>query len=218
MCRPLTILILSCIGLSNSVYSQVRNSGDLRMHPGSKIGLFGDFTNDGSFDSNSGEMTVSGSNPQLFNGTNGIELENLILNKSVDSLRLENELRVSGNLSFVKGLIYTDLSDSLTQFVHFLSGASLTGVSDSSFVDGVVRKTGATAFQFPVGDGGQYRPIFMGAPSLGTDHFSAFYRNISPDALYSIASVDSTLHHVSQCEYWGLSRTGGISDVPVTLA
>lgn len=218
MFQKIIVLGVLLIGFSTVLYSQVRNTGNLQMHTGSEVGIFGDFTNDGIFNSNYGQLTVSGANPQLFNGANSIQLEDLIINKSFDSLRLENELRVSGELFFVKGKIHTDLSDSLTDFVHFLSGASLIGASDSSFVNGVVRKTGASSFVFPVGNVDRYRPIVMGAPSLITDHFTAFYRYETPDNLYSVTSVDTSLHHVSQCEYWGLSRTGGSSDVPVTLS
>ncbi len=218
MSWKINLLAMSLIGFSAISYTQVRNSGNLRMHSGSQVGLFGNFTNDGTFDSNSGQLTISGSNPQLFDGTNSIQVQDVLINKSADSLRLTNELQVTGNLSFIKGQIHTNLIDSLTDYVHFLSGASFSGVSDSSFVNGVVRKTGSSSFVFPVGNMGRYRPVSMGAPSVGTDHFTAFYRYESPDALYSVSSVDTSLHHVSQCEYWGLSRTGGTSDVPVTLS
>lgn len=200
------------------VNGQVQNNGNLRMHIGSNVGLFGDFSNNGTFTNNSGTLHVVGSNPQKFNGPNILHTNNFIINKASNSLQLDNVLQVAGVLTFTSGSIRSDHVDMATEFVEFLNGASYTGASDRSHIDGVVRKTGNTAFVFPTGENSILRTIAIAAPDLVTDHFTAYYTEENPDGLYNTSSLDVNLNHVSACEYWMLNRTGGNSNVAVTLS
>ncbi|NEN24394.1 T9SS type A sorting domain-containing protein [Cryomorpha ignava] len=197
---------------------QVQNNGNLRMHEGSDIGFFGDFTNNGVFTNNRGTLNVVGSNSQKFNGTSIIHANNLVINKASNSLQLDNELQIAGVLNFTKGLILTDRVDIDTEFVNFLDGATYTGASNTSHIDGVIRKTGKDAFVFPTGDNTLLRTIGILASGADTNHFTAYYIEDNPDGLYSRASLAAGLDHVSACEYWTLNRTGGNSEVPVTLS
>jgi len=97
-------------------------------------------------------------------------------------------------------------------------GSSVTGVSNNGHVSGPIRKIGNTAFIFPVGDGRDYAPIEISAPLLGTDHFTAEYFDVSPDANYSRGLLQGSLDHVSAEEYWILDRSNGTSSVNVTLS
>lgn len=197
---------------------QVQNFGNLRMHLGASVGLFGDFSNVGNFTNNLGTLHVVGSNLQTFNGTNLIHSNNFTINKSSNSLKLDNVLQIGGMLTFTNGLIISDHVDIASEFVEFLDGASYTGESDTSHIDGVIRKTGNDAFVFPSGDNSILRTIAISAPALLTDHFTAFYVEENPNGLYSRNSLGVGLDHVSACEYWILNRTGGTSDVAVSLS
>ncbi|WMN12626.1 T9SS type A sorting domain-containing protein [Marivirga salinae] len=198
--------------------AQLRNNGNLRMHLESNIGLFGDFSNNGNFTNNLGTLHVVGSNPQKFNGTNLIHTNNLIINKASNSLQLDNVLQIAGILTFTNGLIQTDHLDITTEFVNFLDGASYTGESNTSHIDGVVRKTGNDAFVFPTGDNSILRPIAITPPASATDHFTSYYTEGNPQEFYSASSLGADLDHISACEYWILNRTGGNSNVAVTLS
>lgn len=188
------------------------------MHAGSQMGFFGNFTNEGTFTNNLGTLHVVGVNPQVFNGTNVIHTNNLVIDKGTNPLQLDNVLQVSGNLSFTNGLLLSDDADIATEYVEFLDGSTYSGASNASHIDGVVRKTGNDAFVFPVGTATLLRTVAISAPASLTDHFTAFYDGTSPDPWYSIASLDVGVDHVSDCEYWILNRTGGSSDVEVTLS
>lgn len=212
------LLLIAAMLFYGMGYSQVQNEGTIRLHPETQIGFFGDVTNNGTFDCDSGRVVFSGNQPQLVNGSNLITIGVLSMEKSASALDLDIEIAVSDSVVFTTGEIRTDLVDSQTVFLHFLDDAVATGASNSSFVNGVVRKTGNDGFEFPVGNNGFFRPISMGAPSLTSDHFSAYYRGVSPNPLFSINSLDGVLDHVSDCEYWGLHRTNGTSDVDVTLS
>lgn len=197
---------------------QVKNNGNLRMHPGAEIGLFGDFTNEGTFTENLGTLHAVGSNAQTFNGTNPIQANNFVINKENNGLQVDNKLQISAALTFTNGIIFTDREDIAIEFVDFQNGASYAGASNSSHIDGVIRKTGNEAFIFPTGNNTILRTIGIGAPSSATDHFTAYYTENNPNTLYDRSLLDVGLDHVSGCEYWILNQTGGTSDVAVTLS
>lgn len=215
----LSIHIFLCLLLiPTCTIGQVQNNGNLRMHNGSSVGFFGDFTNNGNFNNNLGTVFIAGSNPQTFNGSNSIQVNDIEINKTSNSLQLDNILQIAGTLTFTKGFIQTDRADIAVEFVEFLDNASSSGESDSSHIDGVIRKTGNDQFDFPTGNNSFLRPISISASSLVTDHFTAYYIEEDPDGLFSRSSLDTGVHHVSACEYWMLNRTAGSSDVAVNLS
>ncbi|WP_373520782.1 hypothetical protein, partial [Aquiflexum sp.] len=132
--------------------AQVQNNGNLRMHQGSEIGFFGNFSNKGTFTNNMGTLHAVGSDAQTFNGTNPIQAKNFTINKSSNALQVDNVLQIVGELTFANGIILTDRVDIATEFVDFLDGASHAGASNDSHIDGVIRKTGKDNFVFPTGD------------------------------------------------------------------
>lgn len=121
------------------------------------------------------------------------------------------DLLVSGEVEFTQGIIHTGSAE-----VGFLPGASHSGAGNTSFVDGIVSKTGNTAFSFPVGENLLYAPIGITAPSQVTDRFSTSYHHQDPHAIGT--PLDTGLHHISYCEYWMLERESGSSSVGVTLS
>jgi hypothetical protein len=101
--------------------------------------------------------------------------------------------------------------------VIFSDNATATGMSNSSYVSGAVRKIGDENFVFPVGKNGYYAPIRITAPAI-TDYFTAEYFNINPNAVgYNVSSVGAGLHHVSQCEYWTLVPSPSATNETVRL-
>lgn len=197
---------------------QMQNNGNMKMHSGSKMALYGNFSNEGNFNDNLGTFYVVGNSPQVFNGNNLIQTNNFVINKVSNSLQLENKLQISNILTFNKGLLVTDHANLGSDFVEFLDESSYSGASHESYINGVVRKVGNDAFVFPIGSDSLLRTIGMSSPSSTADHFTAYYKDDDPDGLYSRASLDVNLNHVSSCEYWVLDRTGGSSTVEVALS
>ncbi|MBS1924149.1 MAG: hypothetical protein JST71_12250, partial [Bacteroidetes bacterium] len=134
-----------------------------------------------------------------------------MLNKSGGSATLATTLAVSGTVTFTKGTLTTTSSNLLT----INNGGSVSGASDSSFIDGPVKKIGNSAFVFPVGKGYSYRAVEISAPSNTTDAFKAefFYDSISVNT----SNIDTTLGYVTRNRYWKLNRTNGSSNVYVSL-
>lgn len=210
-------LVFATFLISIGGYTQVQNNGNFRMLNGANMAILGNFTNNGTFTNNQGTLYAVGTNPQTFNGSNVIHTNDFTINKAADSLQLDNELQVSGILTFTNGRICSDHADKATEFVHFLDGATYLNVSDTSHVDGVVRKTGDDVFSFPVGDDNNHQPISINEPDLVTDSFTAEYFELDADPLYDEDLKEVTIDHISSCEYWILDRTNGNSDVNVTL-
>jgi hypothetical protein len=104
----------------------------------------------------------------------------------------------------------------------FAAGTNHTGGSNSTHVDGYVRKYGQGSFILPVGDNSLYRPVTIGGMSLATDTVTAAYYNANPTtaitsrieggnfpalpsgAPFSSATFNSTLTRVSTTEYWDI--------------
>ncbi|MBS1945954.1 MAG: T9SS type A sorting domain-containing protein [Bacteroidetes bacterium] len=87
-----------------------------------------------------------------------------------------------------------------------------------SHVDGFMRKEGNTAFTFPVGNAGILAPVSIGAPASIFHHFTAKYVRQDPHPVYDVNLAEPGLNHLSRCEYWIVDRTGGTSNVSVSLA
>ncbi|MGG9962861.1 T9SS type A sorting domain-containing protein [Ferruginibacter sp. SUN106] len=149
-------------------------------------------------------------------GTQPIVVEQLVIEKTgAGKITLNDPVTISGNVTFISGIIYSSTTNSLT----FANNATQTGASAASYLDGPVTKIGNTAFVFPVGKPGAYAPISISAPLNLTDAFRAQYFTTDPSGSgYNTSLKDVSLNHLSSSEYWILDRTVGSSSVSVTLS
>jgi hypothetical protein len=198
-----------------TVEAQVTNSGNLKLFSGASVTFFGNVTNNGTLIDSGTVVTLAGSSASTIDGSSVTTFNNLTLNNtSATGVTLGQAMNVRGALVLTDGYLYTTASNVLT----LANGATTSGAGNGSFVSGPMAKTGNQSFTFPVGKGVAYAPIAISAPGLATDKFTAEYIQTSPNALYNVSSLDGTLNHVSQCEYWMLDRTTGTSNVTVNLS
>jgi len=131
----------------------------------------------------------------------------------------------------LNALIATDRVSPIGMFI-FAAGTNHTGGSNSTHVDGYVRKYGQGSFILPVGDNSVYRPVTIGGMSLATSTVTAAYYNANPTtaitsrieggnfpappsgAPFSSATFNSTLTRVSTTEYWDID---GVSITTLNL-
>ncbi len=135
---------------------------------------------------------------------------------------LQAPLTVPYAFNFISGV----LTSTATNLLTFSAGTFVAGASNNSFVNGPVRKTGNTAFTFPVGkpncgpsgavNGYAYLAIGTFTGGAVTDQFTAEYKRGDAMALGAISSPG--LDHISRCDYWTLTRDNGTSTVDITLA
>lgn len=175
------------------------------------------------FGQNGGTTIISGPGDRTFNGVAAYPptVRNLRMNTSAGGKLLLNvTMDITGATDFVTGEIHASGATSTANgIVRFANTCTFpTPANANSFIDGFVRKTGNTAFTFPVGDNGQYAPVSISAPSNATHHFTARYYDTDANPTYSDASKDASIDHISDCEYWIVDRTNGTSNVSVTLS
>ncbi|MEO8146154.1 MAG: T9SS type A sorting domain-containing protein [Bacteroidia bacterium] len=169
-------------------------------------------TGDVAFANGYGVTILNGDSAQTLTSTDSlIRFKVLVIDKDSNDVTLGHSARVDSVLQFKKGKIISSSSNLMVIY----SGATVTGVSDTGFVSGPVKKIGNTLFVFPVGKDNIYRPLEMSAPSSVTDGFSAEYYNeeqTQGDSIYS-----TNFDYLSQCDYWKLDQTSGSSAVSVKL-
>jgi hypothetical protein len=148
-------------------------------------------------------------------GTDEFIYRNVTINNAkvtAPQVTLEGPVEVNGTLTLTDGLVRTTASDLLV----IVAGANVTGASDNSYIDGPVKKTGNTTFEFPVGNAGNFQPLSISAPSSITDEFTVRYFNSNPHPAYNNTIREATLDNISECEYWIMTRNAGTSNVNVT--
>jgi hypothetical protein len=189
---------------------------------GTGFEVIGNVTVNGTFTSTgagaAGTLILSGTAAQSVNGTGTINLFNLTINNSStgagNGVTLNRAVSMNGSLSLTNGLVNT----TSTNLLSLSSSASSSAGSTSSFINGPLRKTGNTAFTFPVGKfvsgTGQYRTISI-ANLSGTETFTAEFMRANARNLGPVTAVG--LQRVSQCEYWVLDRLGSSVTADVTL-
>jgi hypothetical protein len=206
----------------NTLY--IHTSGSINGHSGSQLGIFGSVHNNGVLSASGGQVYYTGSNAIVVLGDSVAQFDTVNLNVS-QQVQLLQELRIGSRLIFTDGYFLTNRNDSTTVFVHFMDNSTHTGSSDSSHVNGVVRKTGDDTFTFPVGNQNHMQAVAISAPSSASHHFTAFYRmanasnySMSTYAIDSNCGGSNIIKDISEKEYWYLQRSSGNSNVIVTLS
>ena len=161
------------------------------------------------------KLVLSGTLNQSIQRENSFtpSLLRLELNKPSGVLKLETPLTLVLNLALLRGHIENMESNLL----NLGASCTLSGGSDTSYVDGYLTKAGTAAFTFPTGRNGHYKPISITAPLANTT-FKARYANLDPSESHALTNKDNTLNEIGTNEFWILERTAGASNVSVTLS
>gem|GEM_PF-2924079 len=180
------------------------------------IEVGGDWNNSGTWTMGTSTVMFNGTGYQRVIKSSGTEaFYKFRVNKSSGSLTLNCPATVSNQLILTSGKLKT----TLTNYISLLAGSTVSGGSDAAYVHGFVRKTGNTAFTFPMGDttlsSGAYHPLTMTAPSSATDEFETNY--IAAAQTQGASFAGDSLEEISSCEYWVLRRVTGSSTVKPTL-
>ena len=169
------------------------------------------------FGTNGGWVKLDSSATQTIDflaGGSGVpSFKKLKIQKTGGQVKVNLNGIVTDSLSLVNGIIKMGNSNYLDLKARLIC----SGASNVSYVDGQVRKTGNTAFSFPIGSENKYFPLSISAPSNSTDAFTAKYFSSSANTSYSFASKDGTLNNLDEKGYWTLDRNVGTSTPNVTL-
>jgi len=165
----------------------------------------------------------SGSATQHISGTGTTRFYGLFLGSEMidNAFSLEQNITVAHQIDFIKGILVSNQTtpETMINMVSMESGSNWTNASDLSHVNGFVVKTGNSAFTFPIGNGGYYRPASISSPTSSTDCFAARYVYVNPNSAgYILSQRSNSAIHVSNKEYWVVNRVAGTSDVQLTLS
>ncbi|MEL6866284.1 MAG: hypothetical protein AAFP19_17775 [Bacteroidota bacterium] len=162
-------------------------------------------------DGASGAQTLSIEN--LSNsGTDEINITNIVFDNP-NGFILTDTFVVDDNLTLSKGnFIATDAAPLLIE-----DQATITGASDSAFIEGPVIKMGRTdgsPFLFPIGVNGRYAPIEISALSDPNTVISARVYGDPPPFL---DSLPTGINDIADSLYWELGQEPGGEEVEVRL-
>ncbi|MFT3885434.1 MAG: T9SS type A sorting domain-containing protein [Flavobacteriales bacterium] len=176
---------------------------------GGTLQLQGNYTNndqESAFDEGFSTVQFQGSSAQTIS-TPGFEerFHSIRLSKSANDLTLSRAVRMGGILSWTtNGLLITNATDLLTMEAT----ATVTTAANGRFVHGPVRKLGNADFTFPIGKGTAYRAAQISGGTDVNSDITAEYFPASAQLTFG-TSRDLSLHHVSDCEYWSITRASG---------
>jgi len=202
---------------ANATFNQI-SSGALAPAYGFDCTFAGNITtinNPITFAAGAGRVILDGTTNQFLSGVSPT-CARMRVNKSSGTLTQNwSTLTITNEFDFLAGI----LTIAPTNMLIFNDNSNAINESSNSFADGMVRKIGNDAFDFPVGDNGEYARISISAPTNAAHFFTAEYFNANPDLVpYDITSKDVTLNNISTCEYWILDRGAATtSNVTVTL-
>ena len=145
--------------------------------------------------------------------------QNVTINNSritTPQITLDGPVTINESFTLANGEVKSTSSNLLT----IVAGATISGGSANSFVDGPLKKIGNTDFEFPVGNNNFWQPISIAnlAGDAATE-FTAQYFEQTPTDDLNLKSPDPNgdLYNISGLEYWELSNTGTSSTADITL-
>ena len=213
---PIIILFLH-----DHVQAQLSNDGNLQIHSGGNLSIAGNFTNNSaaallnngtlylksnvinnqaSMSAGNGLLELNGTSAQTISGSQAFKTYNLTTNNAA-GITLNNNLSIGNAHAFIAGIITTSATPN---YIVYESGSSYTGDADSRHVNGWVKKSGATAFSFPVGNGTYLRKIDITALSAAAE-FNARYSGSTPNT----ANLAPPLSAINAAEHWTLNKVSG---------
>ncbi|WP_166920185.1 gliding motility-associated C-terminal domain-containing protein [Flavobacterium poyangense] len=184
------------------LYSHYNNDGLVTFSPGTQTGIT-------RMNGITGAQQISGTLPMQWNH---VEFKNGTIQPA---FHLSNEVTINGTADFQNGIIDNDNFGGL---LVFESGSKAVNVSDNSHADGKVKKNGKEDFIYPIGDQNKYRFAGISAPTEVLSSFTGKYFYENSDALYSHSQKAAEIKLINNQEYWTLDKTGGSSDVMLTLS
>ncbi len=136
----------------------------------------------------------------------------LDVDKPSGDLIIDMPITVALNINLQKGIIKPTAGNNFAASLN----TTITGGSDSAYVEGAMLRYGTSAFTYPVGGGGVYAPVTLDAVASNCT-FKVEYFAQDPDSLYSRSAKDSTIGFVNRCGYWVFDRTFGTQNTTPTL-
>lgn len=172
----------------------------------------GVWINTGTYNPGSGEITFNnlpGEKPQIINH-NSQSFNKLTISGGGEKLILA-DLNVVGELHLVSGIIANQNNSK----VIFEPGATITGGSDQSHINGPIEQQGAGTWLFPMGNGSIYLPFEI---SGVTDNTAKGVIQLHELEDSQVLTGKGDITQLSSKRYWELSAlNGSLGNTIITL-
>jgi gliding motility-associated-like protein len=183
------------------VYSNYNNDGLVTFSPKATTGLT-------YFKGSIATQTISGSELSEFNN---VRFENRMFQPA---FLLSGAISVYGVSDFNKGIIS---NNNLGGTFTFEPDATPANANDDSYVDGYVERNGNNKFEFPIGDGGFYRPSAINQTDSAKNLFVSKYVFKNSSELHPHEQKDEMITAIDANEYWEFQSNQSTVDVALTL-
>ncbi|MEA9414246.1 gliding motility-associated C-terminal domain-containing protein [Flavobacterium sp. PL02] len=184
------------------VYSNYNNDGLVTFSPKMTSGLT-------YFKGSDVAQTISGKELSEFNN---VRFENRMIQPA---FLLSGAISVYGISDFYKGIVSnTTLGGNFT----FEYDATHNNTNDDSYVDGYVHRNGSNEFEFPIGDGGFFRPSAINQTNSTKNQFVSKYLFKNSNGLYPHLKKDELITAIDSQEYWEFESNQSTVDVALTLS
>ncbi|MFN8166660.1 MAG: T9SS type A sorting domain-containing protein [Bacteroidia bacterium] len=165
--------------------------------PSGNLNVTGNWNNSGTFAANSGRIIFTGGNAQTITNASGETFANVTINKSSNSVTLNNNTTIQSNLTLTAGnivigsntLFLGTSSSNVTISPSPVTSASYIVADGSGLVQQFVNSAGAAAttdvnlYRFPIGDAVNYTPCAIHLKSAATLNSGAFITANVTDAV-----------------------------------
>jgi len=229
----MTTIALIMICFIALAQDQITNSGNLQVHPGSKITFRGDFTNNGFFVDNGTLCTFTGSGNQIIAATQPVSFRNLKINNA-NGITMQVPIVIKDTLNLSSGAL--DLNSNMLTISNSSSSAVMRTngyiISENTYNLGKVKwNIGANqqAYVFPFGAvNGEYIPFTLnltggniGNVTVSTYHTQADNTPLPsvPEMVININDVDGNDNSAKTVDrFWQIDHdgTGGTATITFT--
>jgi hypothetical protein len=199
----ITLNSASATNLASVANLKIESGATLTLTSASFLTVAGALQNSGTLAGPSGStVTLSGSSAQAITGAGASTFGNLTLNNTNGLTLTDAGITVNGALDFTSGILTTGANTATIG-----STGSITNASSAKYVDGKLAHTfAATGTKtFPVGKGGNYRPVTFNYTALtGTSVVTA---EQTESGMTGTMPANTVL--LTTGRYWTISQTGG---------
>jgi len=226
----IALLLFCFIALAQD---QMTNSGNLQLHPGSKIAFWGDFTNNGFFRDNGALCAFTGLGNHIIAGTQAVSFRSMKINNA-NGITLQTPIEIMDTLNLFSGPL--DLNSNMITISNASSSAVVrTGgyiISENTYNSGKVKWNiggNLQEFVFPFGAvNGEYIPFTFNLTSgnagnviVSTYHTEADNTPLPsvPQMVYNINDIEGNDNSANTVDrFWQIDHdgTGVIATVSFT--
>ena len=217
--KKFLLVTIYLIVLSQPIFSQINNTGIVynignvfitgyKINNGTlfnsgSIYVGGDVTNNGTTNYDGGAIVFNGSSTQTLTGSNTFSTTSAIFNNAAGII-INKCLSINTLATFNSGLVTTPTGS--IEPIEFNTIASHTNTSNSSHVNGFVRKLGTGLFTYPVGDVNTYEKVDVNPTSNTSGIVVKYFPTDAGTAPFGASGTDPIpLLYYNALEYWDIT-------------